>query len=116
MSSEGCYTFDVFQAVQNDLGTSSNGHIYYIKVDQLLPGTAVPHQYDIFATVSAYNNFTHEEGGVTYNFKKTAYYYINGIIPTVDGSNRITNANDPVLLENTVSVVELEDVEPGAYR
>ena len=112
---DGSYSFDVYQAVQNDLGSSSNGHVYYILVDKLLPGTAVPHQYEIFATVSAYNNYTHEQDSVTYNFKKSNFYYVNEIIPTLDASGRITNSDDPVLLENTLSVVELDPVEPGAY-
>ena len=40
---------------------------------------------------------------------------VNEIIPTLDASGRITNSDDPVLLENTLSVVELDPVEPGAY-
>ena len=115
LDSNNCYSYNVYQAVQNDNGNGSNGDIYYIKVDQVIPTSAVGNPFDIFATVSEYNDFSHTENGVRHDFKKVDYYYENNIRPTVDASNRITNPDDPMLLERTVSVVELEVAEPAAY-
>ena len=98
--------FEVYQAVQNDGAGSANGNVYYILLDKVNPEN-IPAVLDYNATVNAYNSFG--------NYKRTTYYYVNEITPTVDASNRITNRLDPIRVESTVSVISLPPVEPAAY-
>lgn len=89
----------VYEAAQNDAGDK-----YYILVDKV-PALAQPHDY--FKTVSRYSDFG--------QYPTTAYYYDNGITPTVNGSNAITNTRDPIKMKRNAKVVELPPVEPAAY-
>ena len=98
--------FEVYEAVQNDGAGSANGDVYYILVDKINP-EIVDSPIDYYGTVNLWSSFG--------NYKRTEYYYINGITPTVDASNRITNRLDPMRVESTVSVVNLPPVEPAAF-
>ena len=98
--------FEVYQLVQNDGAGSANGPVYYILLDKVNP-ELVNAEIDYNATVNEYSSFG--------NYKKTEYYYVNEIIPTVDANLRITNANDPIRLESTLNVVSLPPVEPATF-
>ena len=98
--------FEIYQAVQNDGAGGQNGQVYYILLDLVNP-ELIPGQFDFYETVNSYSNFG--------NNKKTGYYFVNDIVPTVDASNRITNAKDPIRVGNTASVVEVPPVEPAVY-
>lgn len=91
--------FEIYQAVQNDALD-----IYYILADKSNPPT-VPHNF--YGTVNQHSDF----GG----YPRTDYYYDNDITPSLNGSNQITNANDPIRLDNQGTVIELPPVEPAAY-
>lgn len=98
--------FEIYQAVQNDGAGGQNGQVYYILLDLVNP-ELIPAQIDFYATVNAYNNFG--------NIKKTGYYYVNEIVPTIDASLRITNTKDPIRISNTASIVEVPPVEPAVF-
>jgi len=96
--------FEIFQAVQNDGSGGVNGQVYYILLDLVNPERCGA-EIDFNETVNAYNSFG--------NYKKTGYYYVNQITPTIDGSNRITDAKDPIRIEATVGVITVPPVEPA---
>ena len=98
--------FEVYQAVQNDGAGSANGQVYYILLDLVNP-ELVNNPIDYYSTVNAYSTFG--------NYKKITYYYVNDIIPTVDTSNRITDAKDPVRIESTIGVISVPPVEPAVF-
>ena len=91
--------YEVYEGVQN-----SDEDIYYVLVDRVNPPSV---QHDFFATVNAYDDFG--------NASITNYYYDNSITPSFNGSNQITNADDPIRLQNTGYVLSMIDVEPAAY-
>ena len=98
--------FEIYQAVQNDGAGSANGEVYYILIDKTNPEVLqAPLDYNV--TVNFWNSFG--------NYKRTSYYYINSIIPTVDASKRITNRLDPMRVESTVSTINLPPVEPAIF-
>jgi len=91
--------YEVYEGVQND-----DEDLYYILVDKVPPPLV---EHDFYATVSFWSDFN--------TLPLTNYYYDNEIIPTVNVSNQITNADDPIRLQNTGYVLSLGEVEPAAY-
>ena len=91
--------FEVYQLVQND-----DNDIYYTLVDKSYP-PLIPHDY--FETV---NSYTDMQG-----YPHNDYWYTNDMLPSVDGTGKITNVRDPLKARSISSNVQLPPVEPALY-